>query len=250
MFSNGYSEQNQINYHKNSSEHNNITLDSTLYLAYRDVPLLLEKHLFSRNSKRVYRMFDYGCGAGLSTEIFSKIISDAGYIAHVTGMDINHENLSFARQRIPTGNFFSDLSFKNIEKFDLIVCNFVLVENESGDVLKILNAIRSLLNENGMLLVTNCASKAYKRNNKWYTFNNNFPENEPTEMVKGKLKFKEDQRVTVEVNVKENNKGYQFFDFFHSGSAYREAYKEAKLVLVETHKRRVLFKMACHGNQK
>ena len=99
-----------------------------------------------------------------------------------------------------------------------------------------LKIIQPLINTTGVLIVTNCASKAYKKANKWYSFNNDFPENEPVEIRNGKLKFKDDQPIKVQITTNDKETSYTFFDFFHSGRSYRDAYEKAGLQLAETHK--------------
>ncbi len=241
MLSSSHAILNQENYKHAADAHNEMGLNSTLYLAYRDIPAILERHLFGRTKKESYRLLDFGCGVGLSTEIIAKMVMKAGYKVDVLGVDVSEENLKFARHRLPKGNFLKiepNQSLQKLGEFDLIVCNFVLVELQQKNMLNVLKIIQPLLIDSGALIVTNCTSKAYKRSNKWYSFNNNFPQNEPTEIRNNKPKFQDDQPIKVQIftHTAGNSASFTFFDFFHSGKAYRSAYEAAGLQLLETHK--------------
>src|SRR3990167_4777910 len=235
-----HEEKNQASYNSNAATHNELGLNSTLYLAYRDVPLLLDRHLFNRSVKTTYRVLDFGCGAGFSTELISKMIITAGHQVEIYGIDINEQNLIFARQRVPNGNFLKVIPGEKLDslgQFDLIICNFDFVEMKQSSMTEILKSIESLLNSSGIAIITNPAGKAYKRSNKWLTFNNDFDENMPSEMRKEKIKFAEDQPIKVQVFAANgSDTSFTFFDFFHSGAAYRNAYQEASLNLLETYK--------------
>lgn len=239
MFS-SHGEKNQKNYDNDAFTHNKLGLNSTLYLAYRDIPELLKKYLFDKAQKKRYRVLDFGCGTGLSTERITKMINNAGYQTDIFGIDISEENIQFARQRLAKATFLKvnlGDSLKYLGEFDLIICNFVLVENQQNKMNAILKDIQSLLTDSGISIITNCTSKAYKTSNKWYTFNNKFEENYPSELSNNKLKFKEDQPIKVQVfSSYGSDISFTFYDFFHSGSAYRNAYKAVGLDLLETHK--------------
>lgn len=235
-----HSEKNQWNYDNDAETHNQLGLNSTLYLAYRDIPTLLHNHLFEKVKSEKIRVLDFGCGAGLSTELITTIINDAGYQTEIYGIDISEENIKFARQRLDNATFLKITpgeSLKQLGEFDLIICNFVLVENQQDKMNAILEDIQSLLSETGIAIITNCSSKAYKTSNKWYTFNNQFAENYPSQLNEQQLKFKEDQAIKVQVFASHGSDiSFTFYDFFHSGAVYRNAYQAAGLELIETHK--------------
>ena len=235
-----HSDLNQYNYKNNAITHAELGLKSTLYLAYRDLPDLLKKHSFGVNNKNKYRLLDFGCGAGLSTEILSRIIKNCGFSVDIYGVDINSENLELAKKRLPSGKFQQiDVGkpIENLGTFDIVICNFVLLEHNDKEMLRILGQIHPLVSEQGVLLVTNCTGKAYNTSHKWYSFNNNFSENTPTEInTKGKLKLKDNQPVKLQVLSYDTGSSFCFFDYFHSGRAYREAYTKLGFSLVDTHK--------------
>lgn len=240
MFEDSYKKRNQENYNLSASSHAKFGLDSTLYLAYRDAGNILQKHLFSRSSKSTFRILDYGCGAGLSTSIYMQIVKAAGYSVEIVGADISEDNLVFAKEKVPEGLFVKILAHQELDilgKFDLIICNFVLIEIPYHDLEKTVTKLQTLLHDSGLFITTNTTRQAYKYSNSWYTLNNKFEDNTPKELKGGKLRLMEDQKVSLAVkNPETEQQLFRFFDFFHSGRAFRNAYKKASLKLVETYR--------------
>ncbi|HHS8316166.1 TPA: class I SAM-dependent methyltransferase [Legionella pneumophila] len=236
-----HSKKNQENYKSQAVKHSELALDSTLYLAYRDIPSLLEQYLYQgSSSKKSFKILDYGCGAGLSTELVENIILNAGHKAETIGVDISDENITFAKKRLPHAEFFKispNQSINHLGKFDLIICNFVLVELRNDEMDQVLKNIESLLDSSGIAIITNCSSKVYKTSNHWYTLNNNFHENQNSCNENPDKKFIEDQPIKLEVFSAHQSKiSFTFFDFFHSGRAYKQKYLANGLDLKATHK--------------
>jgi 2-polyprenyl-3-methyl-5-hydroxy-6-metoxy-1,4-benzoquinol methylase len=235
-----HKESNQRNYKDKAKDHDTLGLESTLGLAYRDVKELMSRHLVRKNGK--IEMLDYGCGVGLSTQIYADTLDQLGYDVSVTGVDVSEANLAIAKTKLPGADLVHINAGDKLEKlgkFDVIICNFVLVEMESKDMAEVLATLHSKLAEDGILIVTNTTSKVYRPENTWYSFKTDFPENVPTRVVDGaeKLKYIEDQPVKIHVFAsKSRDQGFSFCDYFHSGSAYRNAYASAGLKLLETHK--------------
>lgn len=234
---------NQKYYDINAKEHDSLTLNSTLYLAYRDVGSLIERHLLSKLSTGKVKFLDYGCGVGLSTQmVLSHLAKKTDLQIETVGFDINEANLAIAKEKLPSAIFKKISSTNEIdrsEKFDLIVCNFVLVEMKEQEMLHLLATLKTLLSEDGILIVTNPTARAYRPENYWYTFNNKFPENMPTRKngIDEKHRYHEDQPVKIQVFAsKGSDRSFTFFDYFHSGDAYRRSYTAAGLRLLETHK--------------
>lgn len=235
--------QNQANYHLKAKDHDSLNLDSTLYLAYRDISMLLDRHVYNKLPGNKIRILDFGCGVGLSTEIvLNRVAMHSQLHVEMVGVDINEQNLEIARMKLPSVQFrciTTDDKLNDLGKFDLIMCNFVLVEMQASKMLDALSLLKNKLSKNGVIIVTNPTSKAYRPENQWHTFNNQFPENTPTRQSDNspKLKYHEDQPIKVQVfAAKGSDKSFTFFDYFHSGSAYRSAYQSAGLQLIETHK--------------
>ena len=235
---------NQGIYNSHAKEHDLLGLNSTLYLAYRDVGTLIERHLLSKLPSGKLKFLDYGCGTGFSTQMILKHLSKKiDYQVESTGIDVNLANLALAKEKLPIVSFrqiqdVSELDSK--EKFDLIVCNFVLVEMKEEQMMRILESLRNLLSESGIIIVTNPTESAYRPENRWYTFNNQFPENIPTTKKTNEteqLKYDEDQPIKIQVFASKNcDASFTFFDYFHSGTAYKRCYAAAGLKLIETHK--------------
>jgi hypothetical protein len=110
---------------------------------------------------------------------------------------------------------------------------------ESKLMLNVLNLLKNKLAKNGILIVTNPTGKIYRQENHWYTINNQFSENIPTRKSEHhiKMKYHEDQPIKLQVFAsKQSSQSFTFFDYFHSGSAYRNAYSSVGLELLKTYK--------------
>lgn len=88
----------------------------TYYLAFRDIPQLLTKHVAGK------RALDFGCGAGRST----RFLRDRGF--DVIGADISEAMLKEASKRDPRGRYVlldeKGLSALGDRTFDLILSAF------------------------------------------------------------------------------------------------------------------------------
>lgn len=240
---NNHDGKNQESYNQNAKEHDTLGLDSTLYLAYRDIGKLLERNLFPRFPDGKLRFLDYGCGVGLSTQIILKHLNKrANYLVEALGVDINESNIQLAKEKLPHVLFMvisPENKLEQAEKFDLIICNFVLVEMKEEKMLSVLATLKNHLSDNGIIIVTNPTARAYRPENSWYTFNSNFVENIPTKKNASneKLKYYEDQPIKIQVLAsKGSDKSFTFFDYFHSGAAYKKSYAAVGLKLLEIHK--------------
>jgi 2-polyprenyl-3-methyl-5-hydroxy-6-metoxy-1,4-benzoquinol methylase len=129
-------------------------------------------------------VLDIGCGEGWLIRELDK----AGIKS--LGIDVVPELLEFA-QKEGGGRFkslsFEELSYTSIgEKFDLIICNFSLLGDES--VIHIFRHVASLLNKKGSFViqtihpVTGCGNEEYKdgwREGSWLGFSNKFSDPAP-----------------------------------------------------------------------
>ncbi len=88
----------------------------TYYLAFRDIPELLAKHVSGS------RALDFGCGAGRSTRFLRELGFD------VTGIDVSEAMLREASARDPDGCYLlaheDDLSVLGDRTFDLVLSAF------------------------------------------------------------------------------------------------------------------------------
>jgi len=93
-----------------------LTFPGTYYLAFRDIPALITKHVAGS------RALDFGCGAGRS----ARFLRDLGL--SVVGIDISASMLDEARRRDPDGDYrlvgVGDLRAISDRQFDLIFAAF------------------------------------------------------------------------------------------------------------------------------
>ena len=99
-------------YGKYASTYAELGIDDTNYLAFRDIPQLIQKH-----AKGVAAL-DYGCGAGRSTRFLKNLGLD------VVGVDINQDMLEQAVSRDRSTSYYNirseQLPFEN-ESFDIVL---------------------------------------------------------------------------------------------------------------------------------
>jgi len=86
-FSNVYDDK------KRAESYDRLEYPGTYYLAFRDIPKILRKHI--RGTKAI----DFGCGTGRST----RFLRSHGF--DVIGVDISEQMLSLARQHDPDGDY-------------------------------------------------------------------------------------------------------------------------------------------------
>ncbi|MBS0351647.1 MAG: class I SAM-dependent methyltransferase, partial [Proteobacteria bacterium] len=167
---------NQNNYSLFSTQYGSIDLNSTMFLAYRDIPQILRRHFLSPSREPgIYGFLDYGCGPGKSTELLLKIFNQLNINVKATGVDINSANIQTAQARLPHSEFkllkSHDLP-TGLGRYDIITCFFVLLENDKKSVKIILNNIHHLLKKDGIAIITNCNAKIYNNAHSWYSIDN------------------------------------------------------------------------------
>lgn len=216
--------------------------ESSSYLIYRDIPMLLSKHLRQRVSGHTLNILDIGCSIGTSILYFTEALKSYPYEFNITGIDINSEALAVARKRFPMVMFqqISDThALDDLGQFDLIICHFVLVEMHSDDMLNLLQKTRQLLSPPGLMFMTNPTVDIYDPKNDWYGINNKFIVNAPLEIEAqsdSKIGYAENQTVTLQViDPKTDTEIITFHDFIHSEQAYDDAYQKAGFSLLDRH---------------
>ena len=94
------------------------------------------------------RFLEVGCGTGYVLSALAKM----GFV--VTGLDMHHEGLVYARQRVPAADFFVGTidQFRPKQRFDAVGM-FDVLEHILDDSTALLSCSR-LLKKNGMLYIT------------------------------------------------------------------------------------------------
>ena len=82
-------------YNKYAKSYAELGITNSYYLAFKDVPLLLEKY-----TNKNMRFLDYGCGTGRSL----RFIKSLGY-NDIVGVDISQDMIEEANKIDPKGNY-------------------------------------------------------------------------------------------------------------------------------------------------
>lgn len=136
-------------------------LDGTYYLAFRDVPELLQRHVRGRDA------LDFGCGAGRSTRVLKAL----GYGA--VGVDVARDMLRKARQQDSAQLYvqIGDDGPRALREsaFDLVTAFFPF-DNIAGVErrVRLMTELRRRLRPEGKLLLLASAPELYR--NDWLTF--------------------------------------------------------------------------------
>jgi SAM-dependent methyltransferase len=189
----------------------------TYYLAYRDLPLIIKKHVTGT------RALDFGCGTGRSTRFLNKL----GY--RTLGVDISENMLDQARERddqaayrlVPDG----DLDCLAPETFDLILSVFTFDNIPTRErKVDLFASMRGLLNPGGRIVSLVSSPEIYKH--EWASFSTkDFPENKTAEcgeLVKIVMLDVEDSR-PVE-------------DIIWPDEDYHDVYRRAGLTHLQTYR--------------
>jgi SAM-dependent methyltransferase len=141
----------------------------TYYLAYRDLPAIIDKHVAGREA------LDFGCGAGRSTRFLKKL----GFNA--IGLDISTRMIQLATDADPEGSYRlvddGDFSAFDQTRFDLILSVFAF--DNIPDVARrceLLRRLSRLLNDDGRIILLGSTPDIYTH--EWVSFTTkDFPEN-------------------------------------------------------------------------
>jgi len=154
---------------KRAEAYATLEFPGTYYLAYRDVPAIIAKHVTGRKA------LDFGCGAGRSTRFLKNLGFDA------TGIDTSSHMIQSATEIDPGGTYqlVKDGDFTAFEyaRFDLILSAFAF-DNIPGVAKRheLLCSLRHLLNDQGRIIVLGSTPEIYV--NEWASFTTrDFPEN-------------------------------------------------------------------------
>lgn len=144
----------------------------TYYLAFRDIPALIARHLGGGEGRRA---LDFGCGTGRSTRFLKGLGFDA------VGVDVAAEMLDLARERDPAGDYRlvpdGDLSALASYRFDLVLSAFTFdnVPGRSGRA-SLFRELARVLAPGGRVVNLVSAPEIYRH--EWASFSTRgFPEN-------------------------------------------------------------------------
>lgn len=154
-------------YAKYAADYAKLGFEGTYYLAFRDVPTLLEKH--ARGS----RALDYGCGPGRST----RFLKGLGY--DIAGVDISEDMLRQARAQDDTGEYrrirSAEIPYDDAS-FDVVFSSFVFIEiSNLAEITAILAEMKRVLKPDGVVAVVTSPVSGIDGN--WLSFSYDFPEN-------------------------------------------------------------------------
>jgi SAM-dependent methyltransferase len=190
---------------------------NTYYLAYRDIPKILRKHVSGT------RAIDFGCGTGRSTRFLKKLGFDA------SGVDIAEEMVAKARELDPGGDYRvaedDDLSEFRAGAYDLVLSAFTF-DNIPGleNKVRLFHDLGRLLNDSGKLVSVVSAPEIYLH--EWASFSTkDYPENS---LAKSGDKVK---IITTDFPDRRPTE-----DILWTDEAYRDVYSRAGLKVVAEYK--------------
>lgn len=188
----------------------------TYYLAFRDLPDLIDRHVTGRNA------LDFGCGAGRSTRFLKELGFDA------IGIDVAEPMLRIARERDPEGTYLlvrDDATTGWPDgPFDLALAAYPF--DNIADVAhrrRLLHAIARRLAPTGRLIVIASAPELYAH--EWLSFTTAYPENA-------------DARTgdVVRIAITDGGDRRPIQDVLWDDAAYRADFTAAGLEVLETHR--------------
>jgi SAM-dependent methyltransferase len=189
----------------------------TYYLAYRDLPEIIFKHVKGRKA------IDFGCGTGRSTRFLQKIGFDT------IGVDIAEDMIKKARQIDPEENYrlIKDGDFSQFDEgaYDLILSAFTFdnIHTRKRKVM-LFEKLGGLLKSEGRIVNLVSSPEIYV--NEWASFSTkDFPENK---------RAKCGDKVKIIVTAIDDKRPVE--DVVWSDKDYREIYKKAGLKLIQTYK--------------
>jgi len=188
----------------------------TYYLAYRDIPKLIEKFVKGKSA------LDFGCGTGRSTRFLEK------YGLSVTGIDISPDMLAKAEEADNSGEYIlvNDGNFQPLEsrRFDLIQSVFTFDNTPTYEQkLKNLSGLTPMLGEGGVMI--NLVSRPEIYIHEWASFSTkDFPENK---------KAKSGDRVKIIITAISDSRPVT--DVVWDDPSYRDLFAKAGLEVIASH---------------
>jgi ubiquinone/menaquinone biosynthesis C-methylase UbiE len=186
---------------------------NTYYLAYRDLPTILSKHVVGEKA------LDFGCGTGRST----RFLRSHGF--DVTGVDVSEDMLRLARAVDPSGEYLlvPDDNFDRLEAgtFDLVLSAFTFDNIPGVMKTRIFRDLGRLLTPAGTIVSIVSSPEIYTH--EWASFTTrDFPENAAARS--GDL---------VRIIVTDHQDRRPVEDIVWTDESYRAVYREAGLQVIQ-----------------
>ncbi len=202
---------------KRAESYSKLQFPGTYYLAYRDIPGLLLKHVKGRKA------IDFGCGTGRSTRFLQK------YGFDTIGIDISEEMITKAKEIDPIGDYrlIKNNNFEQLEKnyFDLVFSGFAFdnIPNTANRI-QILKELGSLINNNSRIVLLESTPEIYIY--EWLSFSTkNFPENR---------KAKSGDKVKIVMTDVEDKRPVEDIIWFDED--YLDLFSKSDMLLIDTRK--------------
>lgn len=200
-----------------AESYDRLEFPGTYYLAYRDLPAIIRKHVPGR------RAVDFGCGTGRSTRFLRTLGFD------VVGVDIAEHMLTLARKHDPDGEYrlVQESNFDGLPAgaYDLVLSAFTFDNIPTMEQkVRLFKSLKRLLNRNGCIVSVVSSPEIYV--NEWASFSTkNFPENRTA---------KSGQKVSIVMLDVDDSRPVE--DIIWMDQDYHETYKLAGLLPVDIYK--------------
>ncbi|MBS7633033.1 class I SAM-dependent methyltransferase [Candidatus Bathyarchaeota archaeon] len=202
---------------KRAEAYSKLEFPGTYYLAYRDLPKIISRHVKGR------RAIDFGCGTGRSTRFLKKLGFD------VIGVDIAEDMVKKARELDPEGDYrvIKEADFCQFARgaFDLVLSVFTF-DNVPTMERKVQNfkGLGMLLKDCGRIVNVVSSPKIYTH--EWASFSTkDFPENKHAKSG--------DKVRIVQTDIEDKR---PVVDVVWTDRSYRETFKRGGLEVVRTYR--------------
>lgn len=182
------------------------------YLAYRDIPELIEKYVQGADT------LDYGAGTGISTQFL------LAQNLKVVGVDISPEMLSQAIIHCPETAFHvidNGIVPALAHTYDFVFSGYVLFEiGSEEEMVTHLQEANRVMKDDGIFIALTGSQDMYTKN--WYGYNTDYPENK--NLKSGDL-----------AKIQLCDADMEYIDFYWTEADYRKFFEKAGFELMEMH---------------
>jgi len=127
---------------------------STLYTnQHIDPPVIEFVEEIEKQTIKTMKIFEYGCSSGMNLNY----LKNKGFL-NLSGVDISETAINFGKQKFDLNIWVDDYTKEKIieHKYDFVFCRAVLQHIEYTDVLNVLRNFYKILNNDGILLFSEC----------------------------------------------------------------------------------------------